>query len=185
MTCRSPIIHIEVDPKGQPLLYQETSWSWAGLNQWTSPNLDYTRVALHHSARGEHKDLSQPILGHLHNLLEGLHKITFSKPSRERQLPRVTSWWRLLKDFLVPQSSNSWRTTLECFYSHKDAISKQRVSEREREREETCSNMLMKLSNGPRHLQQGACISWTMDHSTSTRNTAISFYPWEYKGCHL
>ena len=40
---------------------------------------------------GEHKNLSQPISGLLHNLLEGLHEITFSKPSREWQLPRVTS----------------------------------------------------------------------------------------------
>jgi len=39
----------------------------------------------------EHKNLSQPILGLLHNFLEGLYEITFFKLSGERQLPKVTN----------------------------------------------------------------------------------------------
>ena len=70
-------------------------------------------------------------LGHLHNLLEGLHEITLSKAYREQQLSRVIGWWLLLENSLVPQSWNSWYNALGCSHTHKDAISKQRVGERE------------------------------------------------------
>ena len=99
---------------------------------WTS-NLSKPRF--HESCssplrRGEHKDLSQLISGLLHNILEGLHEINSSKPSRERQLPRVTSRWRLVEDSLVPQSSNSWYNALGCSHTHKNAIPMQRVCDR-------------------------------------------------------
>ena len=83
-------------------------------------------------ARWAQEPLSQPISGFLHNLLEGLHEITFSTTSREWQLPRVTNQWRLLEDSLVPQSSNPWCNALGCSHTHKNAIPNQRVRERGR-----------------------------------------------------
>ena len=94
MTCRSPLIHIEVDSKNQPLLYQEP------------PDLEpaWIKELLH---------ISIPL------------ELFFSKPSREQQLPRVTSWWRLLEVSLMPQSSNSWCNALGSSHTLKNAISKQ------------------------------------------------------------
>ena len=64
------LIHVEVDYKNQPLLYQETFWSWADLNQRTAPNFDSTRIAPHHSDEVS-TNLSQPISGLLNNLFGG------------------------------------------------------------------------------------------------------------------
>ena len=130
MSCRSPLIHVEVDSKNQPFLYQDFPWSWAGLNQWTSPNLDSTRIALHHSSEVSTRTSHNQFRGTFTNLLEGLHEITFSKPSREQQLPRVTSRWHLLENSIMPQSSNSWCNALGCSHTHKNATSKQRVRDR-------------------------------------------------------
>ena len=102
-----------------------TSSSWAGLNQEIAPHLDSTRVALHHSGEVSTKPLTNEIGAPQQFSLEVLHEILFSKPSRERQLPRVTSWWRLLEDSLVPQSSNTWCNALGCSHTLKNAISKQ------------------------------------------------------------
>ena len=132
MTCRWPLIHVEVDSKSQPLLYQELSWSWAALNRETAPHLDFTRVAIHHSGEVNTKPLTTEIGAPQQFPLEVLHEIHFSKPSRERQLPRVTSRWRLLEVSLVPQSSNSWCNALGYSHTLKNAISKQ-VCLRERD----------------------------------------------------
>ena len=124
MTCRSPLIHVEVDSKNQPLLYQDFPWSWAGLKQWTSPNLDSTRVALHHSGevstRTSHNQIEAPPQSSW-----WARRFHFSKPSRRRQPPRVTSWWRLLEDSLVPQTSNTWCNALGCSHTLKNATTKQ------------------------------------------------------------
>ena len=64
MTCRSPLIHVEVDSKFQPLLYQEHLLILSRLELQTSPNLDSTRVALHHSGevstRTSHNQIGAP-----------------------------------------------------------------------------------------------------------------------------
>ena len=73
--------------------------------------------------RAQHPSQIKP--GLLHNLLERLNGFTFSKSSRERQLPRVISQWRLLEDSLVPQSSDSWCNALGCSHTPKNTTSKQ------------------------------------------------------------
>ena len=124
MTCRSPLIHVEVDSKFQPLLYQEYLLILTRLELQTSPNLDSTRVALHHSGdvstRTSHNQIKAPPQSSWWD-----HRFHFSKPSRRRQPPRVTSWWCLLKDSLVLQSSNTWCNALGCSHTLKNATTKQ------------------------------------------------------------
>ena len=121
MTCRSTLIHVEVDSNNQPLLYQEPldlELTWINEPLQTLIPLELLFTTPVRWAQ----DPSQQISGLHKNLLGGLHEINSSKLSRERQLPRVTSRWRLLEVSLMRQSSNSW-----CLSSHtlKNAISKQ------------------------------------------------------------
>ena len=124
MTCRSPLIHVEVDSKNQPLLYQdphdlEPAWIKELLHTSIPLELLFTTPVRWA------QNLSQPKSGSSTISLEELHEIHFSKPSRERQLPRVTSRWRLLEVSLGPQSSNSWCNALGYSHTLKNAISKQ------------------------------------------------------------
>ena len=100
-----------------------TSWSWAGLNQGTAPHLDSTRVALHHSGEVSTRPLTTDFGALQQSPWRCSTKST--SPSRERQLPRVTSRRRLLEVCLVSQSSNSWCNAQGCSHTLKDAISKQ------------------------------------------------------------
>ena len=86
--------------------------------------------------------------------LEVLHEIHSSKLSRKRQLPRVTSQWRLLEVFLVPQNSNSWCNALGCSHTLKYAISKQ-VCVRERWLSSIVSRM---QSKWPRESPNGQAL---------------------------
>ena len=94
------------------------------LELQTSPNLDSTRVALHHSGevstRTSHNQIEAPPQSSW-----WARRFHFSKPSRRRQPPRVTSWWRLLEDSLVPQGSNTWCNALGCSHTLKNATTKQ------------------------------------------------------------
>ena len=103
---------------------------------------------------GEHKTSYNQNRGSSTISLEVLHEIHFSKPSRERQLPRVTSWWRLLEVSLMPQSSNSWCNALGSSHTLKNAISKQ-VCVRE-----GClsSNVSRMLSKWPRETPNGRAL---------------------------
>ena len=124
MTCRSPLIHVEVDSKNQPLLYQEP----LDLEPARIKEPLHTSIPQSCSSPlrwGEHKTSHNRNRGSSTISLEELHEIHFSKPSRERRLPRVTSWWRLLEVSLMPQSSNSWCNALESPHTLKNAISKQ------------------------------------------------------------
>ena len=153
MTCRSSLNHVEVDSKNQQHLYQELSWSWAGLNQRTLHTSIPLELLFTTPVRWA-QDLSQPKSGLLNNLL-GLHEILFSKPSRERQLPRVTSRWRLLEVSLVPQSSNFWCNALGSSHTLKNAISKQVCV-----REGCLSSMMSSMqSKWPRETPNGRALS--------------------------
>jgi hypothetical protein len=116
------------------------------LNQWASPNLDFTKVALHHSVEVSTTTSHKSNRGSFTIFLKG-SGFTFSKPSRERQLPRVTNRWCLVEDSVVPQRSNSWCNALGCSYTLKNATTKQSEWETE---EEASSIMSRKLSNVPR-----------------------------------
>jgi hypothetical protein len=123
MTCQSPLIHVEMNSKLQPLLYQVTLDVWADFNQWTSPNLDSTRVALHRSGEVSTRPLTRTTGAPSQSPWRAQWFHSF-KPSRRRQPPTVTSRWCLLEDSLVPQSLNSWCNALGCSQSHEDATSK-------------------------------------------------------------
>ena len=131
LTYRSPLIHVEVDSKNQPLLYQDSlDLKPAWINEYLQISIP---LELHFTtpARWAQRPLtSQPILGLLHNLLEGLNGFIFFKPSRKWQLPRVISRWCLLEDSLVSQSSDSWCNALGCSHTPKNATSKQSEWER-------------------------------------------------------
>jgi hypothetical protein len=125
MTCRSPLIHVEVDSMiplaslSRILLMYKPTW-----NQWTSPNLLSTRDALHHSgevsSRTSHNNRSKASS----QTSWRAQRSTTSKPSRRRQPPRVTSRWRLLEELLVPQCSNYQCNALGSLNLTKKAILK-------------------------------------------------------------
>ena len=153
MTCRSPLIHVEVESMNQPLLYQEPldlEPAWIKEPLQTSIPLELLFTTPMRWAQ----DLSQPKSGLLNNLLGGAPRNPLLKPSRERQLPRVTSWWRLLEVSLMPQSSNSWCNALGSSHTLKNAISKQ-VCVRE-----GClsSNVSRMLSKWPRETPNGRAL---------------------------
>ena len=121
MTCRSPLIHVEVDSMFQPLLYQESSWCISRLEikeplQTSFPLELLFATPVSQSTRTSHK-LNR---GSFTISFEGLNDSSTSKPSRRRQPPKVTSQWCLLEDSLVPQCSNKGCNALGSSLSHKE-----------------------------------------------------------------
>ena len=124
MTCRSPLIHarwIQSFNRFSIKTSLDLEPAWDNEPLQTSIPLEFlftTPVRWAQTSNNRNRGSSTISL-------EELHEILFSKPSRERQLPRVTSWWRLLEVSLMPQSSNSWCNALGSSHTLKSAISKQ------------------------------------------------------------
>ena len=149
MTCRSPLTHVEVDSKNQPLLYQELNSldlepAWIKEPLHTSIPLELLFITPVRWAQ----NLSQPKSGLRNNLLGGAPRNPLLQAIYGAATPRVTSRWCFLEVSLVPQSSNSWCNALGCSQTLTNAISKQ-VCVREGSLSSMMSRMMSKWPREP------------------------------------
>ena len=128
MTCRSPLIHVEVDSSLWLLLNQVSLLQQEGFTKnnlmlsqsipWTSPNLDFTRSTLYRSGKVSQNLFTRTSTASSQSSWRARCNHA-SKPSRRRQPPKVTSWRCFLGEPLVPQAQKQLKSSTRRSHPHK------------------------------------------------------------------